>query len=232
MHLLLVEDVGQVAATAVLAVLHGSHEDTSAASVAGALASKSLDLAIRVDLVVLEDGQLGLLALVLDLLGGGVDLLLALLGTTTKAEHQVEGRLLLDVVVAQGAAILQLLASEDQALLIRGNALLVLDLRLDVVDSVGRLHLKGDSLPREGLDENLHLACDSTRLDSWPLASYTLFARVYACACTWKHDVTGDVGESVAHHPHHGNGLLGRASIVWPVDSIVMAREAEEKTQR
>ena len=31
MHLLLVEDVGQVAATAVLAVLHGSHEDTSAA---------------------------------------------------------------------------------------------------------------------------------------------------------------------------------------------------------
>lgn len=31
MHLLLVEDVGQVAATTVLAVLHGSHEDTSAA---------------------------------------------------------------------------------------------------------------------------------------------------------------------------------------------------------
>jgi hypothetical protein len=31
MHLLLIEDVGQVAATAVLAILHGSHEDTSAA---------------------------------------------------------------------------------------------------------------------------------------------------------------------------------------------------------
>jgi hypothetical protein len=31
MHLLLVEDVGEVAATTVLAVLHGSHEDTSAA---------------------------------------------------------------------------------------------------------------------------------------------------------------------------------------------------------
>jgi hypothetical protein len=156
MHLLLVEDVGQVAATAVLAVLHGSHEDTSAASVAGALASKSLDLAIRVDLVVLEDGQLGLLALVLDLLGGGVDLLLALLTTTTEAEDQVESGLLLDVVVAQGAAILELLTSKDKSLLVRGNALLVLDLGLDVVNGVGRLHLKGDRLPREGLDENLH----------------------------------------------------------------------------
>ena len=35
--------------------------------------------------------------------------------------------------------------------------LLVLDLGLDVVDGVGRLHLKGDSLAREGLDEDLHL---------------------------------------------------------------------------
>lgn len=94
----------------------------------------------------------------LDLLGGGVDLLLSLLGTTTQAQDQVEGGLLLDVVVAQGAAILELLTSEDQSLLVRGNALLVLDLGLDVVDGVGRLHLKGDRLPREGLDENLHLA--------------------------------------------------------------------------
>ena len=37
----------------------------------------------------------------------------------------MEGRLLLDVVVAQGAAILKLLAGEDQALLVRGNSLLV-----------------------------------------------------------------------------------------------------------
>ena len=45
---------------------------------------------------------------------------------TTEAEHQVEGGLLLDVVVRQRAAILQLLASEDQTLLIWGNALFVL----------------------------------------------------------------------------------------------------------
>lgn len=37
----------------------------------------------------------------------------------------MKGRLLLDVVVGQGAAILQLLTSEDQALLVRGNTLLV-----------------------------------------------------------------------------------------------------------
>jgi hypothetical protein len=63
--------------------------------------------------------------LVLDLLGGGVDLLLALLTTTTQAEDEVKGRLLLDVVVRKSAAILELLTSEDQALLVRGNTLLV-----------------------------------------------------------------------------------------------------------
>jgi hypothetical protein len=31
-----------------------------------------------------------------------------------------------------------------------------LDLRLHIVDGVRRLHLKGDSLTREGLDEDLH----------------------------------------------------------------------------
>ena len=41
----------------------------------------------------------------------------------------MEGGLLLDVVVRQGAAVLQLLAaSEDQALLVGRDALLVLDL--------------------------------------------------------------------------------------------------------
>jgi hypothetical protein len=45
----------------------------------------------------------------------------------------VESRLLLDVVVGKGTAVLELLAGEDQALLVRGNALLVLDLGLDIV---------------------------------------------------------------------------------------------------
>ena len=33
---------------------------------------------------------------------------------------------------------------------------LVLDLGFDVIDSVGRLHLEGDSLSGEGLDKDLH----------------------------------------------------------------------------
>ena len=46
----------------------------------------------------------------------------------------MERGLLLDVVVGERAAVLELLAGEDQALLVRRDALLVLDLSLDVVD--------------------------------------------------------------------------------------------------
>jgi hypothetical protein len=74
------------------------------------------------------------------------------LHTTTETENQVQGRLLLDVVVGQGAAILELLASEDQTLLIRRDALLVLDLRLDIVDGIRGFDLEGNGLAGEGLD--------------------------------------------------------------------------------
>jgi len=90
---------------------------------------------------------------VLDLLGGSVDLLLALLGATSKTKDEMEGRLLLDVVVGEGAAVFELLAGEDQALLVRGDSLLVLDFGFDIVNRVRALHLKGDSLARKGLDE-------------------------------------------------------------------------------
>jgi len=68
----------------------------------------------------------------------------------------VEGGLLLDVVVGEGPSVLELLASEDQPLLVWGDALLVLDLGLDVLDRVGWLNLEGDGLTSEGLDEDLH----------------------------------------------------------------------------
>lgn len=45
--------------------------------------------------------------------------------------------LLLDVVIAQSTAILELLASEDETLLVGGDAFLVLDLGLDIVDRIG-----------------------------------------------------------------------------------------------
>lgn len=83
--------------------------------------------------------------------------------------------LLLNVVVAQSAAILQLLSGENETLLVWWDSgyhvspflllplnqcdipLLVLNLGLHIVDGVRRLHLKGDGLPRKGLDEDLHL---------------------------------------------------------------------------
>jgi len=57
-------------------------------------------------------------------------LLLLFLALTEQAEDEVEGRLLLDVVVSQGATILQLLAGEDQSLLVRRNAFLILNFSL------------------------------------------------------------------------------------------------------
>ena len=48
--------------------------------------------------------------------------------TAPESEHQVEGGLLLDVVVRQGPSILELLSSEDQPLLVWGNAFLILKL--------------------------------------------------------------------------------------------------------
>ncbi len=48
-----------------------------------------------------------------------VRLLLALLCATTEAKHQVKSGLFLDVVVIESAAIFELFASKDQALLVR-----------------------------------------------------------------------------------------------------------------
>merc|ERR1711894_542565 len=153
-HLLvlgLVEHVGKTALATVLAIEVGGHEDSSTTLLSGALAAQTVDLAVVVHLVVLEDGELDLPVLVLDLLGGGVVLLLPLLGTSPQPEDKVKSGLLLDVVVRQSPTILQLLASEDQPLLVRGDSLLVLPMSLHILDGVRRLHLEGDGLARQGL---------------------------------------------------------------------------------
>jgi hypothetical protein len=68
------------------------------------------------------------------------------LHTATKTENEMKSRFLLDVVIGESASVLELLASENQALLVRGNSFLVLNLALDVVDGVGGLDLKSDGL--------------------------------------------------------------------------------------
>ena len=91
-----------------------------------------------------------------------------------EAEDQMERGLLLDVtadvstmsnidiqtavnlLVAQGTTIFELLPSEDKPLLVGGDPLLVLDFCLDIVDSIRGLDLEGDSLSGESFDEDLH----------------------------------------------------------------------------
>ena len=83
------------------------------------------------------------------------------LHTTAETEDQVEGGLLLNVVIGEGASILELLSSEDEALLIGRNTFLVLDLGLDVVNGVRWLNLEGDSLTSERLNEDLHATAET-----------------------------------------------------------------------
>ena len=73
----------------------------------------------------------------------------------------MQSRLLLDIVVGQRTPILELFASEDQALLVGWDALLVLNLCLDVIDRVGGLDLQRDCLASERLDEYLHTSTET-----------------------------------------------------------------------
>ena len=76
--------------------------------------------------------------------------------TTPETQHQMQRRFLLNVVITQSATILQLLSGKDETLLIGRDALLVLNLGLDIVNRVGRLHIQRNGLASQGLDENLH----------------------------------------------------------------------------
>ena len=75
------------------------------------------------------------------------------LHTTTETEDEVESGFLLDVVVGEGTAVLKLLSGEDQALLVRRDTLLILNLGLDIIDGVGGLNLESDGLSGQGLDD-------------------------------------------------------------------------------
>ena len=64
------EGVGQTALAAVLTIIVEGHEDTSTTLGRRALAAEALDLAVGLNLIVLQDCHLDLLTLVLNLLGG------------------------------------------------------------------------------------------------------------------------------------------------------------------
>merc|ERR1712045_626663 len=73
----------------------------------------------------------------------------------------MESRLLLDVVVRQSSSIFQLFSSKDQSLLIWRDTFLVLDLCLDILNGITRLHLQGDGLTSQSLDKDLHTSSQS-----------------------------------------------------------------------
>lgn len=58
------------------------------------------------------------------------------LHASAQTQYQMERRLFLNVVISKSTAVLQLLASEDQALLVWGYAFLILNLGLDIVNCV------------------------------------------------------------------------------------------------
>ena len=84
-----------------------------------------------------------------------------IVNSSAKTENQVKGGLLLDVVIRESTAVLELLSSKNQTLLIRGDSFLILDLGLYIIDGVRRLDLKGDGLAGEGLDEDLHTTTEA-----------------------------------------------------------------------
>ena len=139
-----VVEEGGTGLAAVVPVVVLGHEAADAGD--GAVLAEADDLASVLDAVVLEGLEGDGLVDALGLLGLAVDLLFALLAAAAEAEDEVEGRLLLDVVIGKGPAVLELLAGEDEALLVRGNSLLVLDLGLHIVDGVRRLHIERDGL--------------------------------------------------------------------------------------
>ena len=56
----------------------------------------------------------------------------------------MKGRFFLDIIVRQSPTVLKLFASKNQALLVRRDAFLVLNLALHIVDRIGRLNFECD----------------------------------------------------------------------------------------
>jgi len=78
------------------------------------------------------------------------------LHSSSKSENKVKGRLFLNVVIREGAAVFELFAGENESLLVWGDSFFVLDFRFDIFNSVRGFDLEGNSFSGEGLDEDLH----------------------------------------------------------------------------
>ena len=78
-------------------------------------------------------------------------------------KYEMKRALLLNAVISEGAIILKLLTGKDKTLLIRRDALLIMNLCLHVAHRVSRLHIKSDGLACKSLHENLHVVAHVVR---------------------------------------------------------------------
>lgn len=74
---------------------------------------------------------------------------------STEAAQKVKRIALHQMVIRDGALILEVLAGVNQSLSASQNALFALDPGLDIPDRVGRIDLEGDGLARECPDKDL-----------------------------------------------------------------------------
>jgi len=142
LHIVVQESSSRLSAVVTIVVLR--HEATDSGN--RRILSQARHLSVGLHSVILQrlhgDGLVGSF----HLLWASENLLFALLTSSTKTQNKVKGGFLLDVVVAQGASVLQLLSGEDKTLLIRGDSLLILDLGLYIIDSVAGLDIQCDGL--------------------------------------------------------------------------------------
>lgn len=94
---------------------------------------------------------------------------------TPQSKHQAQGKLFLNVVVGENAAILKLFACKNQILLVKLDAFLVLDFSFDGLSGVTGLKLKGDGLANQELHEDLHLCV------CWGVCCHTSLRRKRIC---------------------------------------------------
>ena len=77
-----------------------------------------------------------------------------------------------------------LLAGKDKPLLVKWNALLMLDLGHDVVDHITQFNFKGDGFAGQGLDKDLHTTTETIIVGEG----------VPRAVVQWQRNVVGQVG--------------------------------------
>ena len=95
-----------------------------------------------------------------------------------------------------------MLSGEDETLLVGRDALLVLNLGLDIVDGVGGLDLESDGLSGEGFNEDLHAGM-------WR----------GVCSGGWRQRDGNNTAEGgVVNKGSNSNSAPGRPAVAGPTD--------------